>query len=318
MPGPGGGSRGGGFGGGSRGGSFGGGSRGGSSGGFGGGSRSGGSFGGGSRPSGGPGHRPPVHHHVHRNIYHRPRYYGGGGGCSGVFLFAVIFILMAVIVIISSIGSFVGSIFSIDNEYNEAEFQQYADKQYEAEFGAYDNYENNLLIVFLTNKDTDGYYTIAWVGNNIKGEISDLFGDEYTAFGDAMLSSISDEYYAYSLSSSLASVMETMKEEVNALDAVSPFRDGTTPDTDFDSHVTNYSEISVSEATINAALKDFTKETGIPAVIVLDDMEAVFGSRLSNADPIKLAILVIVVAAGAYFIIRAVKKKKEEAEESDG
>ncbi len=222
---------------------------------------------------------------------------------------------MMVLVIVNTVGSFISDAFGLGSEYDEEEFQEYADMQYQAEFGAYGNYENNLLIVFLTNEETDGYYTIAWVGNNVKGEISELFGDEYTVFGDAMLSSVSEDYYAYSLSASLASVMEIMKQEITALEVTSPFRDGTPPDTDFDSHVTNHSQISVSEATVNAALRDFTKETGIPAVIVLDDMEAVFGSGLSNADPVKLAVIVAIVAVGAYFIIRKVKKNKDESED---
>ena len=138
MPGPGGGSRGGGFGGGSRGGNF-GGSRGG---GFGGGSRGG---------FGGP--RGPMHHgpHYHRPIFfgprfHRPRFYGGfgGGGClGGAFSLVAVIILLLVMVpalFITSIGSlFGGCSFSAEDKiiYDERTFQTYANTRYNEAFSEY-------------------------------------------------------------------------------------------------------------------------------------------------------------------------------------
>ena len=119
MPGPGGGSRGGGFGGGSRGGGFGGG-------GFGGG------FGGGHR--GGP-HFGGYHYGPRGPHFHRHYGYGGGGCLGGLLgmLMAPIIILFAAVV--GFFGLFGSALTNISNggqvQYNERTFQDYANEQLE-------------------------------------------------------------------------------------------------------------------------------------------------------------------------------------------
>lgn len=162
-------------------------------------------------------------------------------------------------------------------QYDEATFQDYANTRYEEEFSASNAYEDNLLIVFLTNESADGYYTIAWVGDNIRSEINYMFGNEDTEFGEAMISSINDSYYAYSLDSNLASMMEIMTKEVVALNLDTSFKSESNNNGAVESHVTNYTDFDVTEATVNTSLQKFTEETGIPVVIVIDSMESVFG-----------------------------------------
>lgn len=162
-------------------------------------------------------------------------------------------------------------------QYDEATFQDYANTRYEEEFSESNAYEDNLLIVFLTNEAADGYYTIAWVGDNICNEINYMFGNEETEFGEAMISSINDSYYAYSLDSNLASVMEIMTGKVAELNLDTSFKSENNNDGAVESHVTNYTDFDVTEDTVNAALQKFTEETGIPTVIVIDSMESVFG-----------------------------------------
>ena len=178
-PGGGGGSRGGG---GFGGGSFGGGSRGG---GFsGGGGFGGGSFGG--RPSGGfgggPHHHPPHHHGP---FFHGPRrrtYVGGGfgGGCFSVVVIAL-FVLFGGFWMLSPADNVtinwgeetvVGGI-----AYDEATMQDYANDKYMQYFGSSSAVEDNILLVMLTNEECDGYYTIAWVGDNIDSSINNMFGE---------------------------------------------------------------------------------------------------------------------------------------------
>lgn len=310
MAGPGGGSRGGGFGGGSRGGGFGGGR----SGGFGGGSR--GSFGGG-------------HHHHHGHYYGgwgwgwRPRrYYYGGGGCLGgllgLMIAPVIMIAFAFIMIMSALGT----LFSGGGvHYNERAFQDYAAMQYEAKFGnSGDAYEDNLLVVFLTNEEADGYYTIAWIGDNVRMEISDMFGNEYTTFGRAMLNSINSEDYTYSLSSNLARAMEKMTAAVESLGLDSGFYDHYSHARSPESHVTNFTSLSINENTVERSLKEFTESTGIPAVIVIDSMEKVFGVGFSRDDVITILIGLLFLGVAIFLIVQAVKgykegKKKEKEQE---
>lgn len=307
MPGPGGGSRGGGFGGGSRGGG----------GGFG-----GGGFGGGSRGGGfgGPHHRGPYGYWGPRRPffggwYHRPYYYGGAGGCLGgllgVLMLPIILLLVVSLLLVTIIGSAVtnvangGSIY-----YDEAVFQQYADDKYAAEFSSYSNYENNLLIVFLTNEEADGYYVIAWVGDNIHSDINYMFGDETTTFGRVVQGSINREYYAYSLDSNLANVMDQMGTRIEELGLKSSFRTEKVSTNPPSSHLTNYSSLSLTEETVNDSLTAFTEKTAIPTVIVVDTMENVFGKTIPVGDIITVIALLVLLGVSIYLIVRALKNRK--------
>lgn len=312
MAGPGGGSRGGGFGGGSRGGGFGGGS----GGGFGGGSRGGG-FGGGFR--GGPHHRGPRfgygYYHRPRFFGFGPRYYYGGGGCLGGFLGAlmapIILLLVVGVMMFGVIGTALsnaasGGIIS----YNEATFQEYADREYYKAFGNSGATEDNILIVVLTNEEADGYYSIAWVGDNIHDNINRMFGDETTAFGQSMIASINN-YYAYSLDSNLAMVMGTMEEKVDNLGLKSSFKKEYSHAKSPESHLVNYTELKLTEETVNDALVSFTETTGIPVAIVVEDMEAVFGKSLPMGDIMILIILAVLAVVAIVAIVRTVKSRSK-------
>ena len=312
MAGPGGGSRGGGFGGGSRG------SGGGSRGGFSGGSRgsSGGSFGGGSGGFGG-GHRgggfhgghhpPPPPRHHHRPFFHGHGYYGGGGyhhhhhGGGGIL--STFFAFIIVLVMLFGIFKFVFGIngsdvrewiddFKYDSTYNEEQyydeygegdyseslFQSYTNDKYQEIYGETTCYEDNILVVFLTTDANDGYYTIAWVGDNINYQITDMFGNEQTELGDAMSTSISD-YHGYSLGSNLAQVVDKMTDNVTQLDLDSPYKSEGDRSSVADSKVYNYSNCEFTEDTVNASLKNFTDKTSVTFCIVVDNETTVFGGN---------------------------------------
>ena len=322
MAGPGGGSRGGGFGGGSRGGGFGGGH----GGGFGGGSRGGGGFGGGHRGPGGfhGGPHRPYHHGPHFGYYHRPRffswwgprYYGyGGGGCLGGFIGALMapFILLLVVglMLFAMIGSTLanvanGGIIS----YSEEKFQDYANTEYYKAFGNSKATEDNILIVLLTNEESDGYYCIAWVGDNINDSINRMFGDDTTAFGQSIIASVND-YYAYSLDSNLAMVMNIMTEKVTDLNLNSSFKKTYSHDNSPASHLVNYTDLSLTEETVNDSLVAFTEETDIPVVIVVEDMEAVFGKNMPMGDILVLLILAVLAVVAIVSIVRVVKDRSK-------
>ena len=305
MAGPGGGSRGGGFGGGSRG------SGGGSRGGFSGGSRgsSGGSFGGGHRGGGfHGGHQPPPPpRHHHRPFFHGHGYYGGGGyhhhhhGGGGIL--STFFAFIIVLVMLFGIFKFVFGIngsdvrewiddFKYDSTYNEEQyydeygegdyseslFQSYTNDKYQEIYGETTCYEDNILVVFLTTDANDGYYTIAWVGDNINYQITDMFGNEQTELGDAMSTSISD-YHGYSLGSNLAQVVDKMTDNVTQLDLDSPYKSESDRSTVADSKVYNYSNCEFTEDTVNASLKNFTDKTGVTFCIVVDNETTVFGGN---------------------------------------
>ncbi len=194
--------------------------------------------------------------------------------------------------------------------YDEATFQAYADREYYKAFGNSDATEDNILIVVLTNEESDGYYCIAWVGDNIKDDINLMFGDETTPFGQSMIASVPD-YYAYSLDSNLATVMNTMSNKIAKLGLESSFKKTYSHANSPESHLVNYTELSLTEATVNDALESFTEETDIPVVIVVEDMEDVFGKNIPVEDIFILLVLGVLGVVAIVNIVRVVKNRSK-------
>ena len=300
MPGPGGGG-GGGFGGGSRGGGFGGGH--------------GGGFGGGYHGGFGGGYHH--HHHHHRPYYggwfFGPRYYGyGGGGCLGGFLgmlFVPIFMLIIVgMMLISSFGTAIGNVASGGQVmYDETVMQEYAGDRYGEIFGAYSSsYEDNLLVVFLTNEEYDGYYAIAWAGWNLDTDVYNMFGDERAEFSQIMLSTVNDTYYKNSLSKDLELTMDKLADRIELL-GVKHTPGGNTAE----SRLINRSALPMSEDLVDAALVDFTERTGIPAVIVVDEMEDALGKYIRGQDITLVIIFIALLALVIFLVVKGIKEKKK-------
>ncbi len=304
MPGPGGGSRGGGFGGGSRGG------------GFGGGHRPGG-FGGGPRPGGF--HRP--HHHPHFIPFfgfRRPFFgYGYGGGClgglMGMALLPIILIFIIISLVVSIFGSVGSSISNVskggDYVIDDSVMEDYSMRQYASEFANTVEYEDNILIAFLVDENCEDFYTMAIVGYNINDKINNMFGGKYTVYGQQLTGNLNPNYKE-TLSRNLASTVRGMTDKVVNLRESSFYEDAGSPGS-YQSHVTNLSELEVSEETIDAALKEFTSETDIPIVIVIDDMGDVFKKRVAGYDIFTILFAVAIGGVAIYFIVRAVKGKDE-------
>lgn len=293
MPGPGGGSRGGGFGGG--------------------GSRGGG-FGGGSGHHGGGHHHHHHHHGYYGGFYRRPYgFFGGGGffgGLLGIILLPIIAIVLCVVLLIANLYT----TFAVIAEggeivYDETVFQDYAMAQWDKHFTDSKTYEDNVLLTFLTFEDYNQYYCIAFVGDNVKSSINLMFGNEYTEFGQAVTGSISTNY-KYSLDSNIAIVMDKMTEEISSLNLSSPFykESGGTPAT---SKMTNYTALPLTEQTVNDSLERFTEETGIPAVVVVDTAENVFGKTMPVGNIIVAVITLLVIIGCAWFIISKIKHKND-------
>lgn len=354
MAGPGGGSSGGGFGGGSFGGGGGGFSGGG--GGFsGGGGFGGGSFGGGGHRPGGFGgghHHGPHHHgphfhgpHFHGPFWHRPRGhwgYGPGGGCSSVIVIICVALVALAFFGYSYIFNETHPQYTVESGivYSEETMQDYANEKYKEYFGSSTAYEDNILLVFLTNDACDGYYTIAWVGDNIISEINNMFG-EYTEYGQILSNTINSNYYAYSLDTNLADAMTQMTLAVSSENFDSSFRQQSDRSVMTESKIVNLTSLDLTEETVNSSLQHFTELTEIPCVIVVDSVEKVFGTGnssnsvgiIGSADgPTEIVvsssapsgigisfIAVIGIAAVAVIIIVALflsknKKKKNSSE----
>ena len=326
MPGPGGGSRGGG---GFRGGGFGGGSFGG--GGFGGGGHRGGGFGGPRGPRGphfGWGFGPRF-----GGWYHRPHYYGGClGGMMGLLMLPIVLILIVFLMVFSVLGSFGSAVSTVASggnlTYDENVFQDYADAQYAAEFGTSTAYEDHLLLVFLVeDEEYWDYAYIAWVGDHIDTSINDMFGGEQTTFGRAITSSINEKSYKYSLDSNLARVVETMENQITAKNLPSSFKtsckDKNHAPLDINripiaSHMTNKTDLPLTEQTVNDALTSFTEATGISVVLVVDDIDDVFERTIPPQDIFTLIVAGVILIVAIVLIVRAFKKRKENGSNSNG
>ena len=298
MAGPGGGSRGGGFGGGSFGGR---------------GGRGPGGFGGGHY-----GHHGHHGYHGHHRHFHYgpmffpffgPRYYWGGGFL-GIF-FAPFILLMIVAMTFMSMFATTAVILSngVQVQYNESDFQDYANAQYYREFGNSTAQEDNILLIFLTNEEADGYYTIAWIGDNVTTRINEMFGNEYTEYGRAVQSSVAQNY-KYSLSSNLASVADKMTDEVTRLGLRSSFRTAEDHSRMTESHVTNYTSLALNEDIIENSLKGFTEATDIPVVIVVDSVDAVFERGFDTSDIIVLVFMAGLVILAIFLIVKGLRARK--------
>lgn len=195
--------------------------------------------------------------------------------------------------------------------YDEATFQNYANTRYASAFGASSAYEDNLLLVFLTNEEADGYYTIAWIGDNVKTEISNMFGDETTEFGVVVLGNINSEYYAYSLDSNIAAVVDTMASHISRLGLDSSFKKPSDRSTMTAPEFINNTSLAMTKATVEDSLVEFTNATGIPIVIVVEDMEEVFGKTVTTTDWSGIILSLGFIALAIFLIVKAVKEKKK-------
>lgn len=239
----------------------------------------------------------------------------GCGGCLGNMMGIVLFPIIIVMMLVLSMCN--GVDVTVNNGYDEERFQDYANEQYAAEFGNSTAYEDNLLIVFLISEDHYDYNFIAWVGDHVATDINWMFGGNETELGQAMSACINAQSYKYSLDSNLAQVMQTMTKQVQELALEHSF----SCDEDHaqvQSHLTNHTDLEMTESTVNGALRAFTDETGIPVVIVVEDMNDVFGktstvegSSISTGAIVVVALVVIVV------VVIVVRRKKEQADAQD-
>lgn len=232
----------------------------------------------------------------------------------GMLMLPVILLVLVVALLFSTVSSTITTVANGGSVmYDEAVFQDYAYDQYDLAFHDSGAYEDNLLIVFLVNEERDGYYTIAFIGDNVRDEINYMFGNEYSEFGSAMQSSISD-YYAHSISANLAAMINKMTDEVTALDLESSFRKESTPSSSAKAELVNDTDLRISDETVGDALNAFTEQTGIPVVLVVEDMETVFGKALSPENIFTIILLIGAAALCIFFIVRAGRKRKEAEE----
>lgn len=245
--------------------------------------------------------------------WHRSRRYGGGGCLSNLIgMIMLPFVLISMLVLTMCNGVDV----QINNGYDEEVFQDYANAQYREVFGSSTAYEDNLLIVFLTSEDHYDYNYIAWVGDHVATDINYMLGGNDSDLGWAMSRWINTSSYKYSLDSNLAQVMQEMTGEISDLNLPSSYTCNENH-IQVESKLINRSSVEMTDSTVNDALKAFTDTTGIPVVIVVEDMNEVFGSEAKTVEGSDITrVVLIVLAVVAVIVLIVVMKNKKKKEDS--
>lgn len=258
----------------------------------------------------GGGYRPP-----RRGFFFMPFW---GGGCLGTLFASALCVFLAFFLIIAVIGGGLTTLFRGGNVvYSENKMQDYASRQYATIYDPSSaTYDDNVLVVFLTNEDGQSYYSIGWVGDNLKSQVSDLFGNEYTALGSAMQSSINTSSYRYSLGSNLAQVTEKMETSVRNqnLDTVYRAQKAERHEAGKVYNRSN-SDIQFNAETVDAALKNFTDSTDISMSIVVADAKDVFGKSLNSAAILALLLCIVLIVYAVVAIVRYVKRRRGNADD---
>ncbi len=262
--------------------------------------------------------------------FHGGGFSGGGGGGfhgdhrgGGVYFFGggIISSILSIVfmpLIFMGVGIFVFTMGitgiinprSTDIDYNETTFVDLAMNKYAEYYGAD---ENEILFVLLTSPDEkDGYYQISIVGNNIKPQITEMFGGDKTFFGKEFDNQMPTAYTnsglnAFRLSlSKTADAIERLGYESNFY---LPFEDKYSPRYENEAEYMN-----IDQTYLMPQLQEFKDRTGITFSIYIRDMDEVFSREGSSAFPLIIFGLIF-FAAGAYVAflgIRAIIKRRED------
>ena len=76
--------------------------------------------------------------------------------------------------------------------------------------------------------------------------------------------------------------------------------------------------LPMTKETVESALANFTAETGIPIVIVVDTVENIYGKGLTGTDIMVIIMCLIFIGVAVFLIIRAIKQGKNGNPPSDG
>ena len=233
----------------------------------------------------------------------------------GSVIASIMAILLVVFFIFSMITDSVGEVVTGGSvRYDEQALQDYADEQY-AKYFSDVAYEDNILIVVLTAENSYDYCTIAWVGDHIDDRIGNAFGaGSNETFGRLMQDNINETNYSYSLDSDLAAVMNGMTEAVQGLGLESSFTCGDDHGL-AESKLVNNTALNLTASTVDAALEEFHGATGISTVIVVEDMEDVFGKTISTGSFAIMAV--VLVAVVALIVIASKNSRRKNGDDKD-
>ena len=231
-------------------------------------------------------------------------------------------ILLLVLVVAILVGSIVNTVSIVAQggliEYDEEKMQSYALAEYEKAFGEEEHeafYEDNLLILITTYEEYDGYECFAMVGNNLDPEINEMMGAEGTTFYNIVTNAINRENYKNSMTGNLRIMLSKLSRAIQNLNLDSSFDSHKDVDRSdkFESRVVNYTDLTIEadpDSALDNTLQEFTEETGIPIVIVVQTGEAVFGKHIPMINIIILVASSVGAIVLTYIVIRNVIRRK--------
>ncbi len=234
----------------------------------------------------------------------------------GLLIAPIIILMFAALLLVSVFGSAFNTVVrGGTTTYDENTFQDYANQQYAAQFGAEADYEDHILLVFLVeDEEYYDYNFIAWVGDDVDYRINEMFGSNNSKLGNAIAASaINSESYKYSLDSGIAAVVRTMQGHIQSLGIESSLTCDSGK-SQYKSHLTNKTSLELTEKTVNDALTEFTEVTGLSIVIVVDDIDEVLPKSI---DVFSLLIAAVLIIVAVVLIVKAVKNRKKK-DEDDG
>ena len=251
--------------------------------------------------------------------YHGGHHHGGGFYFFGGGLISRIVSIVFMPLIFMGVGIFIfvlglsGLINprSTSIDYNETTFVSLAMNKY-AEY--YGDDENEILFVLLTSSEPekDGYYQISIVGDNIRSEISAMFGGDTTFYGREFDNAMPKAYTNSGLNAFRSALSKT-GEAIEYMDLKSnfyiPFEDKYSPRFENEAEYMN-----IDQTYLVPQLEEFKEKTGITFSIYVRDMDEVF-SREGNGFFSLLIFGAIFFAAGAYIAylgVKTITKRRED------
>lgn len=220
----------------------------------------------------------------------------------------VVFCLIFVFGIVSSSFSAISQGGTV--QYDENALQDHAAAQYDAAFAASGAYEDGLLITFLVEEDDYyDYQYMAWTGYHIRSDVRELFGNNTTALGQTIASHINAASYKHSLDNNLADAVDDLRGQIAAMggDMYTCEEDRTA----LPSRLLNRTNIAMSEETVNASLRRFTEETGIPLVLVVENSNAVLPTQYPVGAVVSLVLFIVVAVLVVVLLVRRYNRRQE-------
>ena len=212
---------------------------------------------------------------------HRHRHGMSEGMAIAIFL--ILFVLVVTGIILQNVSS---------PDYEE-ELHDYANRQYHTVFRKSNRYENNILFLYVVDKDGTTFDVIAWVGDDVPSKTNFMLSR------DEIREVINENDDINQLSSNISIFIEDLTQEVQS---------ARKPSTKIYT-VNNQSDLDVDTKQIEASLQKFADIHGYGVSVVIADYDDVLARKV---DWMPILIISAVSAAMAYYLVKRYKPKKHK------